>query len=938
MAALGEKSLDAESESAGILGKRRKWPMVQQLSTAWFTSFKSTECSAVIAACGCEQRLWSQALQDLNLMQEQILIPDVVTYTTCLVACARSKEAQRALLLFEDMPKFAVRPSEVTFGAAIQACATCSCWQRGLELVAAVPQNSFAATSAISACGAGRWPLALAILEDLGELKGSHRVAVNACITACAKSSEWATALSLLARMASWLALPDVVSYSAAISACEKAGMWTAALALYASMMSSRTQIDVVGFGALISACEKAAQWQLAVLLLQRALESTMVVPNLILFNEKAGEWKCAMLVFDTLQLYALLPDTISFNAVLSAMEKTQKWMQAVCLLKQSGIAADVISNNAVLSASGGAGRWRQALFVLCQTMALQLVPDLITYSAGVSACAKAKQWAGSLLLLQQLREAGGGAAEEIAYNAAVSSCEDTWQWKESLELLAAMRCDDLKPNVLNLNVVIGACCKASELRPLQQLLGSVRSARTLELESLQRITPTFFRATLISIDWLGGDGLQLPLLIAWTAGAATALLLTRLIPRSHSQPEPAVRAEQAAGLARGALDTGAKGKRAEGPAPSSNDGMKTPKREVVCADALPWIRDVGTFSSDSMILTSLPDVSEVVEFAPRFEDWEAFFLDAVRSILEALPSGGVAVFYQTDIRLAGIGQVSKSYLVLHAASQVSGVRLKWHKIVHFGTVDQPTWNAIQFTHLLCFARTLGLPRVGVTTETDPVVDLGSTLPDILERGSKPPGLRKGACCMGIHATASVLKWVVRRLPGVRKVIDPFCGAGTVLAIANEYGLDALGIDISPKRIKQAKQLDGAALLGSQEPCVLLKPVLSKRKQPVMESAMAGLHPLYSQQSMLTFEGEQFQGADAICQKIVSLPFQKVQHQIVKCDCQPSANDGVVIFITGNLLVDDNANPLKFAQVFQLMKGPTGNYYCHNDMFRLNIG
>ncbi|CAK9088492.1 Nuclear transport factor 2 (NTF-2) [Durusdinium trenchii] len=43
----------------------------------------------------------------------------------------------------------------------------------------------------------------------------------------------------------------------------------------------------------------------------------------------------------------------------------------------------------------------------------------------------------------------------------------------------------------------------------------------------------------------------------------------------------------------------------------------------------------------------------------------------------------------------------------------------------------------------------------------------------------------------------------------------------------------------------------------------------------------------------------------------MALPFQKVQHQIVKCDCQPSVNDGIVIFITGNLLVDDNANPLK---------------------------
>eukprot|EP00931_Biecheleriopsis_adriatica_P107677 TRINITY_DN81_c0_g1_i1.p2 TRINITY_DN81_c0_g1~~TRINITY_DN81_c0_g1_i1.p2 ORF type:complete len:123 (+),score=24.25 TRINITY_DN81_c0_g1_i1:87-455(+) len=104
------------------------------------------------------------------------------------------------------------------------------------------------------------------------------------------------------------------------------------------------------------------------------------------------------------------------------------------------------------------------------------------------------------------------------------------------------------------------------------------------------------------------------------------------------------------------------------------------------------------------------------------------------------------------------------------------------------------------------------------------------------------------------------------------------------------------------------------------------------------DSNRSALAPLYGDQSMLTFEGEQFQGAQNITQKIASLPFQKVQHQIVKADCQPTINDGVVIFVTGNLLVDDNQNPLKFAQIFTLFKGPTGNYYCHNDMFRLNIG
>mmetsp|Transcript_51391 Transcript_51391/g.165040 ORF Transcript_51391/g.165040 Transcript_51391/m.165040 type:complete len:112 (+) Transcript_51391:82-417(+) len=50
----------------------------------------------------------------------------------------------------------------------------------------------------------------------------------------------------------------------------------------------------------------------------------------------------------------------------------------------------------------------------------------------------------------------------------------------------------------------------------------------------------------------------------------------------------------------------------------------------------------------------------------------------------------------------------------------------------------------------------------------------------------------------------------------------------------------------------------------------------------IFDTNRAGLAPLYGEQSMLTFEGEQFQGAAAIAQKLASLPFQKVRHQIVK--------------------------------------------------------
>lgn len=43
-------------------------------------------------------------------------------------------------------------------------------------------------------------------------------------------------------------------------------------------------------------------------------------------------------------------------------------------------------------------------------------------------------------------------------------------------------------------------------------------------------------------------------------------------------------------------------------------------------------------------------------------------------------------------------------------------------------------------------------------------------------------------------------------------VVDPFCGEGTVLAVANQMGLDSLGVERSYKRCKKAAQFSGVAL------------------------------------------------------------------------------------------------------------------------------
>ncbi|KAI8805147.1 nuclear transport factor 2 [Cladochytrium replicatum] len=100
------------------------------------------------------------------------------------------------------------------------------------------------------------------------------------------------------------------------------------------------------------------------------------------------------------------------------------------------------------------------------------------------------------------------------------------------------------------------------------------------------------------------------------------------------------------------------------------------------------------------------------------------------------------------------------------------------------------------------------------------------------------------------------------------------------------------------------------------------------------------LQPLYRDFSMLTFEGASILGTAGILEKLVSLPFERVQHKIDTLDVQPSnpqVPNALLVFVTGQLLVDQEANPLKFTQTFQLI--PEGNsFFIYNDIFRLNYG
>jgi len=208
-----------------------------------------------------------------------------------------------------------------------------------------------------------------------------------------------------------------------------------------------------------------------------------------------------------------------------------------------------------------------------------------------------------------------------------------------------------------------------------------------------------------------------------------------------------------------------------------------SPTREVHCADALAWLAERPALTGCSVI-TSLPDVSEL---DLSLSDWKRWFVDAAARVMRSVPADGAAIFYQTDIKKAGTW-VDKGQLV-HRAADDAGCALLWHKIVCRKPAGTVTFGRPAYAHLCCFSRAL-------------TVDPARASADVIA----DPGVSTWTRGMGTAACALACRFVLTQTP-TRTVVDPFCGQGMVLAVANAMGLHAVGVELSAKRARKARAL-----------------------------------------------------------------------------------------------------------------------------------
>lgn len=208
------------------------------------------------------------------------------------------------------------------------------------------------------------------------------------------------------------------------------------------------------------------------------------------------------------------------------------------------------------------------------------------------------------------------------------------------------------------------------------------------------------------------------------------------------------------------------------------------PSRRIVHGDALVWLA-AHRAPANASVITSLPDISELP--ALDLTAYRGFFDAVVRALIAWLPPMQVAIFFQSDVCLDGVW-LDKGYLVMRAAEAV-GARLLWHKIVCREPPGSIARGRAGYSHLLCVSRALSAAPL-------------RTLPDVLAQ----PGFKPWSKAMGVAACLLACQFL-RAETDATLVVDPFCGHGTALAVANALGFDALGIDSSMRQCRAARRL-----------------------------------------------------------------------------------------------------------------------------------
>ncbi|KAJ7561515.1 hypothetical protein O6H91_03G031200 [Diphasiastrum complanatum] len=179
------------------------------------------------------------SLEDARSVFDRMPHRNVVSWSAMMAAYVQNGHAKEALECFHQMQLCGIKPDQVTFVSAIDACAVLAALEKGQEIHTAIVDRGYegqvvvgtALVNMYGKCGS---------LEDAGtvfwRMADRNAVSWGAMIAACAKNGHSQEALDLFKQMQCHGFKPDHITFLSVLTACSHTGRVDDARHYFSSM------------------------------------------------------------------------------------------------------------------------------------------------------------------------------------------------------------------------------------------------------------------------------------------------------------------------------------------------------------------------------------------------------------------------------------------------------------------------------------------------------------------------------------------------------------------------------------------------------------------------------------------------------------------------------------------------------------------------------